>query len=499
MSDAVSLRSVTSIRDAVKDGRVKVVEVVDHVLAAIRGADSQVHAFLDVFEDEARERAEELDRTSRDDGAPRRLLGVPIALKDNICVSGRPTTAGSRVLKDYRPPYNAHVVDRLVAEGAVLIGKTNLDEFGFGSSTENSAYGATLNPHDLTRVPGGSSGGSAAAVAAGMVPAALGSDTGGSIRQPASLCGVCGFKPTYGSVSRRGLIAFASSLDQIGPLGLSVLDVALVQSVISGFDPGDPSSLSMESRDYVPTLSKDLDGLRVGVHRELVDEIANTEVRGAVLRAIETLRDAGARIVRLDDIDLMTAHAVSAYYLIAAPEASSNLSRYDGLRYGPRADAPDLNQTYQRTRGDYLGDEAKRRILLGTFALSAGHYDDYYAKAIQMRARFRAAYDKVFQKVDVLVGATSPVPAFPIGENCEDPLAMYQFDAFTIPASLARLPAASVPCGTTKDGLPIGLQIVGARGRDAAVLSFAFGYEQQRGFKVQPVDLIAKTTEMDQA
>lgn len=491
MTDAPSLRSVSSIRDAVRDSKVKVREVVERTLANIQATDSMVHAFLSVDEAGAVERADLLDKKSKDEKQGR-LFGVPIAVKDNICIEGQPTSAGSRVLEGYRPPYSAHVVDRLLAEGAVLIGKTNMDEFAFGSSTENSAYGATRNPHDLDRVPGGSSGGSAAAVASGMVPIALGSDTGGSIRQPASLCGVCGFKPTYGSVSRRGLIAFASSLDQIGSFGQSVLDVATVQSAITGHDPGDPSSLLDDARDYATTLSKDMDGLRVGVHRELVDEIADTEVRSSVMRAIECLRDAGARIVRLDDLDLMTQHAVSAYYLIATSEASSNLGRYDGLRYGPRAEAPDLNQTYLRTRGDRFGDEAKRRILLGTFALSSGFYDEYYAKALQVRALFRAAYDKVFERVDVLVGATSPVPAFPLGENVEDPLSMYQFDAFTIPASLAGLPAASVPCGTTKKGLPIGLHVVGARGNDASVLSFAFGYEQHRGFKAQPVDLTSR-------
>ena len=434
-------RSAASIRDDVAEGRLKIVDLIEETLARIDRLDGQVGAFLWTDREQALQRALELDRRVKNGDTSGRLLGVPVAIKDNICVSGLPCTCGSKILKDYRPPYNAHVVERLEAEGALIVGKTNCDEFAMGSSTENSAYQVTRNPHDLTRVPGGSSGGSTAAVAAGMVPLSLGSDTGGSIRQPAALCGVVGFKPTYGTVSRYGLIAFASSLDQIGPIGASVRDVALAASAISGTDRRDSTSLPIEARDYASSLGSNLEGVRIGVHRDYYEELADEPIRLRIKSAIQELREAGARIIRIDDIDLLSRFAIPTYYLVANSEASSNLARFDGLRYGPRVEGGDLLATYGSTRGRFFGEEVTRRILLGTFALSTGYYDAYYKKALQVRRRFREAYSAAFEKVDLIVGATSPIPAFPLGQKSDDPLTMYQCDVLTVPASLAGLPA----------------------------------------------------------
>ncbi|MFG0319055.1 MAG: Asp-tRNA(Asn)/Glu-tRNA(Gln) amidotransferase subunit GatA, partial [Planctomycetota bacterium JB042] len=387
----------------------------------------------------------------------------------------------SRMLEGYLPPYDAHVVERLLAEGAVLIGKTNCDEFGMGSSTENSAFKPTRNPHDPTRVPGGSSGGSAAAVAAGVVPLALGTDTGGSIRQPASLCGVVGFKPTYGAVSRRGLVAFASSLDQIGPFGASVLDVAHLASALAGHDPHDSTSAAFEPPDYASLLSRSVDGLRLGVHEDCLEKIRDAGVKDRLRGAVRQLRDAGARIVRLDDLDFLTRVGIPTYYLVATAEASANLARFDGMRYGPREEAADLAGTYARTRGARFGEEVRRRILLGTFALRAGHKDAYYERACKVRRLVQRAFAAAFERVDLMIGGTSPLAAFPLGQNLSDPVTMYRCDALTVPASLAGLPAASVPCGRTAEGLPVGLQILGPPRADAEVLSCASAFEQLSG------------------
>ncbi len=481
--------SATSIRDDVLAGRTSVQSVVEATLARIDALDGDVAAFLDVHHDAARARAVELDRRVKEGSAAGRLFGVPVAVKDNICVQGHPTTCGSRILERFRPPYDAHVVERLKAEGAVVIGKTNLDEFGMGSSTENSAFRPTRNPHDLARVPGGSSGGSAAAVAAGMVPIALGSDTGGSVRQPASLCGVVGFKPTYGHVSRYGLVAFASSLDQVGILGGSVRDVAETLTAIATPDARDSTCLDHEPGDYSATLSRDLEGVRFGVHPDLLEKIGDGEVRSLLDRAVSNLREAGARIVRLDDLDLLTRHAISTYYLVATSEASSNLARFDGMRYGSREAAEGLVESYARTRGAGFGDEVKRRILLGTFALSAGYRDAYYQRALKARRLLRRAFDAAFDRVDMILGGTSPIPAFPLGENVGDPLTMYRADVLTVPASLAGLPAVSVPCGTTPAALPVGLQFIGRALDDAAVLSRAFAFEQRFGGRPKPAAL----------
>ena len=476
-------RSAVSIRDEVADGRTAAVSVVEKCLNRVESLDERVGAFLHVDPEGALARAREIDAQVASGKATGKLLGVPIAIKDNICVRGLPCTAGSKILQGYRPPYDAHVVRRLLAEGAIILGKTNCDEFGMGSSTENSAYQVTRNPHDLSRVPGGSSGGSAAAVAAGMVPISLGSDTGGSIRQPSALCGVVGFKPTYGTVSRYGLIAFASSLDQIGPIGASVLDVALVASAITGTDERDSTCIPLETRDYSSSLAGNIDGVRIGVHRDYCENLADAKVRQRIQEAIQELREAGARIVRIDDIDLLSRFAIPTYYLVANSEASSNLARFDGIRYGPREEREDLAACYAATRSRHFGQEVVRRILLGTFALSAGYLDAYYRKALQVRTLFRQAYRAAFEKVDLILGATSPMPAFPLGQKISDPLTMYQCDVLTIPASLAGLPAASVPCGTTAENLPVGLQIIGPPLEDAAVLSCAYAFERRSGFK----------------
>ncbi|MBI4880273.1 MAG: Asp-tRNA(Asn)/Glu-tRNA(Gln) amidotransferase subunit GatA [Planctomycetes bacterium] len=480
-SPAGAFRSAVSIRDDVLSGRRSACQVIEETLARVERLEPRVDAFLAVDRAGALARAAEIDAEVAAGRAHGRLLGVPLAVKDNICVRGLPTTCASRILAGYLPPFTAHAVERVLAEGGIVIGKTNCDEFGMGSSTENSAYKPTRNPYDTARVPGGSSGGSAAAVAAGMVPLSLGSDTGGSIRQPASLCGVVGFKPTYGAVSRFGLVAFASSLDQIGPIGASLLDVATLASVISGPDARDSTSLPREAPDCVASLSPGLEGVRIGVHRDYFEEIADAAVRALIERALETLREAGARIVRIDRVDLLSRCAVPAYYLVANSEASSNLARFDGFRYGPSAPAADLLGAYTATRGRLFGDEVKRRILLGTFALSSGYHDAYYLKALRVRRLFIDAFREAFRAVDFIAGATSPIPAFALGEKIEDPVTMYQCDVFTIPASLAGLPALSVPCGRTPEGLPVGLQIIGPPLADTRVLSCAFAFEQRSG------------------
>lgn len=473
-------RSAHSIAADVRARRCSVREIATQTLAGIENLDSQVGAFLRVDRQAVLRAAERLDARIAGGDDSGTLLGVPVALKDNLLVAGEPTTAGSRILEGFIAPYDAHVVERLRAAGALLIGKTNLDEFAMGSSTEHSAYGVTRNPWALDRTPGGSSGGSAAAVAAGMVPLALGSDTGGSIRQPAAFTGCVGFKPTYGRVSRYGLIAFASSLDQIGPLARSVADTAACYLAIAGHDARDATSRSTQVD--APALDRSVAGRRIGVHRDYLAALPDREVRSAIERVLEKLRDGGAHIVALDDIDLLTEHALSIYYVIANSEASSNLSRFDGLRYGPRHEGTDLASTYAATRGDCFGREVRRRILLGTFALSAGHRDAYYNKAQLARTALRQAYHRAFERVDAIVGATAPMPAFPLGERTEDPLTMYLADTLTVPASLAGLPAVALPAGITSGGLPIGVQVIGNEGHDARVLEIAAAIERDSGY-----------------
>jgi aspartyl-tRNA(Asn)/glutamyl-tRNA(Gln) amidotransferase subunit A len=443
----------------VRAGRRRAVDALDDHLAVIAARDREIHAFNHVMTDAARAVAASVDEAVSAGRDPGPLAGVPVALKDNLCTRGVPTTCSSRILEGWRPPYDATVVTRLHRAGAVVVGKTNLDEFAMGSSTENSAFGPTRNPSRLDRVPGGSSGGSAAAVAAGMAPLALGSDTGGSIRQPAALCGVVGVKPTYGLVSRYGLIAFASSLDQIGPFAATVADAAALLDVISGHDPADSTSLPGAPPSAAARLGDGVEGLRVGVITELTtaDGIAD-DVVARVREAADALAAAGAKV---DDVSIPAAvFGLSAYYLIAPAEASSNLARYDGVRYGLRVPGADITEMYSKTRAEGFGAEVKRRIMLGTYALSAGYYDAYYGQAQRVRTLIISDFETAYSSFDVLLSATTPTTAFGIGAKTSDPLSMYLSDLCTIPSNLAGHPAMTVPFGVGGDGLPIGVQVL---------------------------------------
>lgn len=458
---------------------------VESSLDAAERLNNTLNAFLQIDRQGAPGRAGEIDSLSPAEKQTRPLAGVPVAVKDNICVRGLQTSCGSRILGDYHPPYNATAIERLIAAGAIVIGKTNCDEFAMGSSNENSAFGTVKNPWDVSRVPGGSSGGSAAAVAAGIVPVALGSDTGGSVRQPASLCGVLGLKPTYGRISRYGLVAFGSSLDQIGIFGRHTADVAAMLGVMAGRDPNDATTVNVPVPDYAKELSGDMKGLKLGVARALLGEGLDNEVRDAVQEAIAAYREMGAEIV---DVDLPHAkYAIAVYYIIATAEASSNLARFDGARYGFRAEeAKTLREMYSRTRDEGFGPEVKRRIMLGTYVLSAGYYDAYYRKAQQVRALIKQDFTNALSQCDAIITPTAPTPAFLIGEKLDDPLAMYLNDIYTVTANLAGVPGISVPCGLSTSGLPIGMQFIAGYWNESILFRLAHAYQTARPFTARP-------------
>jgi len=464
------VRSAAQIALDVRSGATSAARELATSLEAIAARNDELHVFLHVDHEGAAKAAAKVDRLVAEGQDPGPLAGVPVAVKDNICQRGVPTTCSSRILEGWRPPYSATVIDRLLGAGAIPVGKTNLDEFAMGSSTENSAFGPTRNPLDPTRVPGGSSGGSAAAVAADMTPISIGSDTGGSIRQPAALCGIIGVKPTYGLVSRYGLIAFASSLDQIGPFAKNVTDAAMLLEVLAGHDPLDSTSLPEPSPALLAHVGDGVNGQRIGIVRELV-EGADEDVVAQVHRALDALRDAGATIVELSIPELRL--GLSAYYLIAPAEASSNLARFDGVRYGLRVDADDVTAMMEATRTAGFGAEVKRRIMLGTYALSAGYYDAYYGQALKVRTQMIDAFRRAYREADLLIGATAPSVAFAFGAKTDNPMAMYLSDVFTIPTNLAGEAAVSVPFGSGEAGLPIGVQLLGPGRSEARLFAAA--------------------------
>jgi aspartyl-tRNA(Asn)/glutamyl-tRNA(Gln) amidotransferase subunit A len=468
--------TIEAVRNAIAEKRTTATTLVEQFYAKIKADDSDVHAYLTLSEDRALAQANYIDGLVSKGAALPPLAGVPTGIKDVMATKGVRTTAGSKILDNFIPPYDCTAVARLEAAGAIMLGKMNCDEFAMGSSNENSAYGPVRNPRDKSRVPGGSSGGSAAAVAAGTAVATLGSDTGGSIRQPASFCGVVGLMPTYGRVSRYGLIAFASSLDHIGPLTKTVKDAAILLGVIAGRDPMDATSSDVAVPDYVADLAKPIIGLKIGVPKEYFGEGLDAEVRAAVEAGIAKLRSAGCEILPISLPH--TAYAIPTYYVIATAEASANLARYDGVRYGYRAKgARTLSDMYRRSRDEAFGAEVKRRIMLGTYALSSGYYDAYYLKAQQVRTLLTRDFEAAFQQVDAIVTPTAPTPAFKIGEKSDDPLSMYLADIYTVTADLAGIPGISVPCGKTASGLPIGLQVLGKHFDESTVLRVAASIE----------------------
>ncbi|MCQ4574999.1 MAG: Asp-tRNA(Asn)/Glu-tRNA(Gln) amidotransferase subunit GatA [Candidatus Brocadiales bacterium] len=469
------------LREKFTSGELTSQEATEGVFRQIEEKDPVISAYLSLDREGAVERARELDARMQRGEKPGLLAGIPVAVKDNLCTKGLRTTCASKILGNFVPPYDAHVTERLKAEGAVIVGKTNLDEFAMGSSTENSSFNPTKNPWDVSRSPGGSSGGSAAAVAAGMACMALGSDTGGSVRQPASLCGVVGMKPTYGRVSRYGLVAFGSSLDQIGPLTRDVRDAALLLQVIAGHDERDSTSADMPVPDYLSALEDRIDGVRIGIPKEYFAEGLDDEVRQAVEGAVKTYKGLDASVI---EVSLPhTPYAVAVYYIIATAEASSNLARYDGVRYGYRTASSDGTiSMYSRSRAEGFGSEVKRRIMLGTYALSSGYYDAYYLKASKVRNLIRQDFLSVFEKVDVILCPTSPTPAFRLGERLESPLEMYLSDVFTIPANLAGIPGISIPCGFTRNNLPIGLQLMGKHFDETTLLRVARAFERETDY-----------------
>ncbi len=478
----LSQLTIHEINQLVKDREITLSDVTKSVTDRINAVEEKVDAYLDLQTDAALEAAEAADRCFEENGKKGVLEGIPYALKDNICTKGITTTCASKILGNFVPPYNAEVYDRLNAEKGILLGKVNMDEFAMGSSTENSAYKITKNPWDTTKVPGGSSGGSAVAVAADMAYYTLGSDTGGSIRQPASFCGVVGLKPTYGLVSRYGLVAFASSLDQIGPFTKDVEDAAVVLNAIAGHDAKDSTSLNIDKKDYTQNLKDGVKGMKIGVAQAFMGEGLQPEVRAAMEEAIAVYKALGAEIVDVSFEYLD--YALSAYYIISSAEASSNLARYDGIRYGVRAEEySDLIDLYRKTRTQGFGKEVKRRIMLGTYALSSGYYDAYYKKAMQVRTMIMDDFKNVFSGCDLLLTPTAATTAFGIGEKTDNPLEMYLTDIYTVPVNIAGIPGISVPCGFDAKGMPIGMQLLGPALSEDKILQAAFAFERETVFK----------------
>ena len=470
--------TISEVRDLLDKKEISVIDAVNSIYQRIDAVEDRVKAFVAITKDKAVEMAAMAQKKINLGGKQGNsfIFGIPLAIKDNMCIKGIPTTCSSKILYNFIPPYESTVTSRLTEQGYVLIGKTNMDEFAMGSSTENSGFHITRNPWDLERIPGGSSGGSAAAVAADACIAALGSDTGGSIRQPAALCGVVGMKPTYGRVSRYGLVAFASSLDQIGPITKNVKDCAILLNIISGYDPSDSTSAPLPVPDFISVLGRDIKGLKIGIPQEYFIEGIDPEVDASIKKAIKNLESLGAIPV---EVSLPhTGYAVATYYVLATSEASSNLARYDGVKYGLRAEGKDLMDMYMNTRSQGFGPEVKRRIMLGTYALSSGYYEAYYRKAQQVRTLIKNDFEDAFQDVDVIVTPTSPTAAFKVGEKTSDPLQMYLSDIFTISVNLAGVPAISLPCGFTSNNLPIGLQFIGKHFDEESLVKIAYAYEQ---------------------
>ena len=469
------------VRDKLKNRDVSAVEVLDSVYERIDSVEDVLNSFITLTKDSAYKKAKSLDLKFSNGEVLPDLAGIPGVLKDNMCTEGIKTTCGSKILHNFIPPYSATVVKKLEHEGFLLVGKSNMDEFAMGSSNENSAYGVVRNPWDLKRVPGGSSGGSAVTVAAGQAFFSLGSDTGGSIRQPAALCGVTGFKPTYGLVSRYGLVAFASSLDQIGPFTRDVEDCAIVMNALTGNDKKDSTSLNIPKVNYKQALNKGVKKMRIGIPKEYFGKGIDPAVKSKVMEAVKLFEQMGAYV---EETSLpYSEHALPVYYIAASAEASANLARYDGIRYGYRTENfDDLNELFVNSRSEGFGAEVKRRIMIGTYALSSGYYDAYYKKALQVRTLIKQDFDRIFEKYDVLLSPTSPCTAFKIGEKVDDPLSMYMSDICTVPINIAGIPALSMPCGLV-DGLPVGLQIIGPALGETAILTAAHAYEQASGYK----------------
>ena len=468
--------SLRQLSDCLRSGELTAVQAVEAYLASIRENDPSIRAYLSVLEEKAMGQAAETDRRRARGETLSPLAGVPVGIKDNICTKGVTTTCASRMLEQFIPPYNAHVIEKLEEAGAVTLGKLNMDEFAMGSSTENSFFQITHNPRDPSRVPGGSSGGSAAAVAANEAAFALGSDTGGSIRQPAAFCGVVGMKPTYGTVSRYGLVAFASSLDQIGPLTRDVADSAMVMDCIAGHDSRDSTSIRMDKLPYASQLGQDIRGIKIALPEEFFGEGLSEDVRKGIQLAARRFQDLGAEIVRVS-MPALT-HALPAYYIISSAEASSNLARFDGIRYGYRSpDYEDITSLYKNSRSEGFGEEVKRRIMLGTFALSSGYYDAYYKKALQVRTLITRDYSRIFAACDCILSPVAPTTAYKIGEKTANPLEMYLGDIYTVPVNIAGLPGLSMPCAAASDGMPVGMQLIGPAFSEPLLYRVGYAYE----------------------